>query len=73
MAGITLAQAEAKLALWMAADDAVAGGQAYKIDGREMTKADARAISENIDKWNAWVQRLARGTRGARTRFGVPS
>ena len=37
MAGITLAQAEAKLAEWLAADTAVAAGQSYTIGGRSLT------------------------------------
>jgi hypothetical protein len=61
MAGITLAQAEAKLTLWLAADDAVASNQSYDIAGRSYTRADAETISKNIDKWNRIVQRLSRG------------
>ena len=61
MAGITLAQAEAKLALWMEADDKVARGQAYSIGGRSLSRADARLIQENIDKWEARVIRLTNG------------
>lgn len=34
MAGITLTEAEQKLAKWMAADDAVANGQAYQLGAR---------------------------------------
>lgn len=61
MAGITLAQAEAKLALWMAADDAVSQGQSYTIGGRSLTKVDSADIRENIDHWEIKVQRLSRG------------
>lgn len=61
MAGITLAQAEAKLTLWMAADDAVAKGQSYTIGGRALSRADAAEIRANIDYWEAKVQRLSRG------------
>jgi hypothetical protein len=71
MAGITLDQAQAKLALWMAADDAVASGQAYEIQGRKLTRANAREISDQIEKWNQWVVRLSRGG-GCRVRYGVP-
>lgn len=73
MAGITLAQAEAKLAEWMAADTAVAGGQSYMIGGRSLTRANAAEIRKNIDYWNGHVERLSRGSRGgARVRYGVP-
>lgn len=64
MAGITLAQAEAKLATWMAADDAVATGQGYSISGRALTRADAEEIRKNITFWEARVQKLSRGGRG---------
>ena len=61
MAGITLAQAEAKLSLWMEADDAVAKGQSYTIGGRSLSRANAAEIRSNIDFWEAKVQRFTRG------------
>lgn len=73
MAGITLAQAEARLADWLAADEAVATGQSYTIGGRTMTRANAAEIRKNISYWNDWVRRLSRGAGGAaRVRYGVP-
>jgi len=71
MAGITLTQAEAQLALWMAADTAVATGQAYTVGGRSLTRADAKEIRNNIVFWDAQVKRLSRG--GIRVRGGTPS
>jgi len=59
MAGITLAQAEAQLALWIAADTAVATGQSYSVGGRQLTRADAREIRENIIFWDSQVRRLS--------------
>lgn len=70
MAGLTQTQAETQLALWLAADAAVAGGQSYSIGQRSLTRADAKEIRENIDYWDAKVRRLARG--GARVRQGTP-
>ena len=61
MAGITLAQAEAKLTLWLAADDAVAAGQSYQIGSRMLTRAHAGMIRENIEFWEAKAQKLSRG------------
>jgi hypothetical protein len=61
MAGITLAQAQAKLTLWLAADEKVASGQAYSIGGRSLSRADGRLIKENIEYWNSWVVRLTDG------------
>ena len=72
MAGITLAQAETKLTAWMAADDAVATGQAYSIANRSLTRADAKEIRDNIVFWEQRVQRLARGG-GIRIKGGTPA
>jgi len=59
MPGITLAQAETQLALWLAADAAVASGQSYTIGGRSLTRANAREIRENIDYWDAKVKEIS--------------
>ena len=61
MAGITLADAEAKLALWMDAEDKVAAGQSYSIAGRSLTRANLAEIGERIDRWDGQVKRLTRG------------
>lgn len=71
MAGITLEQAQAKLERWLAADDAVASGQSYSIDGRSLSRADAAEIRANIDYWEAKVNRLSRGG-GIRIFGGTP-
>jgi len=70
MAGITKQQAEAKLALWMAADDAVAKGQSISVAGRSLTSADADVINENIQFWDAKIRKLSRG--GLNMKLGVP-
>lgn len=68
MAGITLAHAEAQLAIWIAADQAVSGGQSINHDTgagrRQFTLADAGEIRRNIDYWNDWCQRLSPGASG---------
>ncbi|MGH6719359.1 MAG: DUF6148 family protein, partial [Alphaproteobacteria bacterium] len=71
MAGITLAQAEAKLATWLAADDAVARGQSYSVAGRQLTRANLQEIREAVTWWDGKVKRLAR-TSGARVIVGRP-
>lgn len=73
MAGITLTQAEDHLALWIAADAAVATGQSYSVRGRQLTRADAAEIRQNLDYWEGKVKSLARtgGSGGARVRYGV--
>lgn len=70
MAGITLAQAEAKLAEWLAADTAVATHQAYTMGDRSLTRANAAEIRQNIAYWDAKVQKLSRG--GLRIMGGTP-
>lgn len=72
MPEITLAQAEAQLATWLAADTTVATGQAYSMGSRSLTRANAREIRENIDFWNRQVQRLSRSA-GIQIRGGTPS
>ena len=71
MAGITLAFAQTRLDVWLAADAAVASGQAYTIDGKQMTKAQASEIRKNIEYWNDWVNRLSPSV-GSRLRQVVP-
>lgn len=76
MAGITVAQAEAQLALWIAASSAVAGSQSYEIDTgngrRKLTRADAAEIRHQIDYWDAKVKQLTPGAR-VRTTYVVPN
>lgn len=64
MAGITLDQAQAKLDLWMAADDAVASGQSYSISGRSLTRANSSEIRNNIEYWERRLMRLSNGGNG---------
>lgn len=71
MAGITLSQAESQLTTWLAADTAVASGQAYSIAGRSLSRANAKEIRENIEFWDRQVKRLSRG--GIRVRGATPS
>jgi hypothetical protein len=59
MPGITLAIAEAKVALWSAAEDAVALGQAVASDsGRSLTRADLGEIRATLEYWQNWVEKL---------------
>lgn len=70
MAGITLAQAEAKLTLWMSANDAVARNQAFSVGGRSLTRANLGEIQNQIEFWDAKVKSLsASGNRRSRVRY----
>lgn len=74
MAGITLADAEAQLATWIAASTAIAAKQSYEIAGRRWTGVDAAEIRENIKFWNGMVVTLAGQTEGrGRARTIVPA
>ncbi|HRG71350.1 MAG: hypothetical protein JNN18_09505 [Rubrivivax sp.] len=58
MAGITLAQAEAKLALYLEAETAVLAKQSYTIAGRSLTYADLGEIRAGIQAWDARCKQL---------------
>lgn len=68
MSGITLAQAEAQLASYLAAETTVLAGQSYEIAGRKLTRADLETIQAGITSWDARVKQLARSATG-RGRF----
>ena len=70
MAGITLAQAEAKLQTWLEAEDRIASGQRYRIGDRELARADLAEVRKSVEYWNGKVKELQPGQR--RVRFGVP-
>lgn len=72
MAGVTLAQAEEQLGLWLAASTAVSKGQSYSIKDRSLSRTDASEIRQQIDYWQNWVSRLTRSASGTRrTRYVV--
>ena len=64
MAGITLAQATAQLAAYLAADTAVLSGQKYEISGRMTQRADLQTIQAGITTWNERVATLTRQSTG---------
>lgn len=74
MAGITLAQAEAQLASYLAAETAVLTGQSYEIAGRKLTRANLAEIQKGIEIWNGRATTLAASSAGAsRARTIVPA
>lgn len=72
MAGITLAQAEAKLSQYLAAEEAILTNQSYSIDGRSLTRADLDSVQKGVTLWNMRVKRLSRGG-GIRARGVTPA
>jgi hypothetical protein len=77
MAGITLADAEAKLQLWMTAETSLATSQSYTIeDGsgnrRQLTRADLSEVRKAIEYWNSKVVGLTRAAgRRSNSRYLV--
>ena len=63
MAGITLAQAEAKLTQYLDAEEKILLGQAVNIDGRILTRADLAAVQAGVKLWNGRVNTLAASGR----------
>ena len=57
MAGITLAQAQAKLTLYMGYDDQLGINSEVTIDGTTIKRRD---VQKQIEYWNNWVIRLSR-------------
>ena len=70
MPEITLAQAEAQLSSYLAAETAALSGQSYSIAGRSLTRANLKDIRDGITYWNSKVNELSRTNRGPRVRTG---
>jgi hypothetical protein len=70
MAGITLAHAEAQLALYLAAEAAVLQGQSYRINTgqgeRELRRANLAEIQAGIALWNGRCATLGVTSTGRR-------
>lgn len=64
MPSITLAQAEAQLQLYLAAEQAVLSGQEYRIGTRMMKRADLEFIQTGIETWNRRVENLTQSSKG---------
>ena len=71
MAGITLAQAEAKLAEALDAVSAVMLNQEYRIGSRTYTRANLSELQRAVEFWDGKVRRLDRGG-GIRVTEGTP-
>lgn len=63
-AGITLAQAQAQLNAYLAAETAVLGGQRYEIAGRMLQRADLAEIQAGVQIWNDRVISLSLSSQG---------
>ena len=64
----TQAHAQARLQLWLDADEAVSKGQSYSIGDRSLTRASVNEIRNQIAYW----QRQVEGFRAAALGAGSP-
>ena len=72
MAGITLAQAETKLAAYLAAEEKVLNGQKVEIDGEALTRANLEQIQKGITLWDGRVKALTASAGRGRARAMSP-
>jgi len=73
MPGITLAQAQAKLDEYLAAETAILSGQRYTIGGRSLDRAQIQFVQQGIEIWDARVKKLSVNSSGGIKVFsGVP-
>lgn len=61
MSGITLTEAEAKLAVWMAAETKIANGQEARQGDRVLKYADLKEVRESITYWETKCKELDSG------------
>lgn len=72
MSWITIDEARENLTRWLEAEKAVATGQSYRIGTRSLTRASLKEITDRIRFWRNEIDRLERGTQGARVFRAVP-
>jgi hypothetical protein len=74
MPGLTLLQAEERLAGWLLADAGLQDGQSFRWNDRLLTQADAAEVRQNIDFWNKKCQELSAAESGrGRSRVVAPN
>ena len=72
MAGWTLEEAKIYLKAWLDAELAVTTGQSYKLEKRELTRANLSEIKDRINFWRREVESLESGRRRKRIFRVVP-
>ena len=76
MAGMTLAEAEEMLALYVAAEKKILTGQSYTIGGTTFTRADLRTVVSERKELQRQIAQLSGGTnvvRKIRVYGGTPA
>lgn len=71
MTAISLEVAQAKLALWLEAEEKISLKQSYTISGRSMSHANLGEVRDQIKFWEKRVIRAQRG--GVRVRQVLPN
>lgn len=64
MAGITLAQAQAKLDAYLAAEEKILLGQKVEIDGQALTRANLEFVQRGVELWDGRVKQLSAKSTG---------
>lgn len=72
MSGLTLDQAQTRLADYYAAEAAILKGQSYQLGDRRVERADLKVVRDGITFWEGRVKALSLTARGGR-RFVTPS
>lgn len=72
MAGWSLEDAKIFLKAWLDAELAVTTGQVYKMDKRELTRANLGEIAKRINFWRREVDALQSGSKRKRMFRVVP-
>lgn len=62
MSAITLETAQAKLTLWLNAEEQLALGQSVAFEGRTLQRANLAEVRDQISYWEERVNRACRGT-----------
>jgi hypothetical protein len=73
---INLEIAKNQLNTWLAANLAVASGQAYEIEmggtKRKLTRVNSKEILEQIKFWSKEIALLESGQKGIQTKYVIP-
>lgn len=57
-----------KVNTWLAAEEAIATGQSYQIDDRRLTRADLKAVRDELEYWTARLAEAEAEEQGGRNR-----
>jgi hypothetical protein len=64
MPAITLDEAKAQLAAYLAAERKILAGQSVQIGDETLTRADLRAVQQGVSVWSARVNEISALSRG---------